>query len=395
MTASLSKLGLGPWLALASGCALITPLDPVSSTAMPTCRGNDCMDAGKRLDDGSPDAIPVTPGSDAGAQPDAAAVKTSCETIEPGAECDPVRRCGCAANEDCGLDRDSKQVRCLPKSTGTHTAGERCTDTSDCMSALECTFDRICAPYCHDDDDCHGSGECVLATEPNSKQRVPGSGACSRWCDPFTGDPCRADTDCYAAGEHDEDPNATCRYQYASTTIARGEHCEFYNECDARLSCAEFGPRVCTSWCNADADCPSVTPHCYFDFHKKLVAAPNQPIGQCVVWPCTDSALPSPKPWAEGQVFSADQYVTCANRCGPSPACFRANCTDGARWGQCYDQTLEACAGAIGAACRAQYVALTCSDFDGRSPLETAFTNCALGQPACVQMADRTCSDKP
>lgn len=274
-------------------------------------------------------------------------------------------------------------------------SGERCTDSSECSIGLSCTAHRICAPYCSVDADCHDSGKCIPAEDFSTKNPIAGSGACSRWCDPFAADTCRAGTACYANGATEDDPYATCRYFYSSMTKARGQACDYYNDCDAPLACAQFGPSVCTSWCKVDSDCPADTPHCYLDFRTPLVIEPGEPIGQCVVWPCEDAKLPPPQPWAEGPVWNVAQYVVCANRCGPSRDCYRINCMDGERWGHCLDQMLESCAGAVGAPCRKQYVALACSDIDGRTSLTNDFRDCALAQPDCLRAAEQACAEQP
>jgi len=306
-----------------------------------------------------------------------------------------MAQCGCDPNEICALDRGRTQVRCSPKSNGTKLDGERCSETSDCVGALECTRDGLCAPYCSVDADCQDLGKCILATDPQSKKTVPGSGACSRWCDPLTGEPCRSGSSCYAAGAGDDDPSATCRWFRDSMTKSRGEPCEYFNECEPGLSCAQFGPSLCTDFCKSDAACMSDAPHCYLDFVKPLVSAPGEPIGQCVPWPCDDANLPSPEPWSEPPVWTLAQLVACRNRCGPSRDCYRSNCANGARWGQCFDQMLMSCAGAIGAACRTEYVALACSDIHGRNSIENLFTYCAEAQPDCLRAAEQACAEQP
>lgn len=398
MAKDLARVAALVVLSWSSSCALLTPVNEISDDApADTCRGERCKDAGR----GTP-PVDMDSGRDAVKPPtgDAAMAMDAMTSGAPpcvppmNADCDPIRRCGCGDGQECGLDLAEERVRCVPKQRGTRGEGEPCVDPDDCASGLQCNEVHVCSRYCASDDDCSGKGKCLEYKLISTLLRVPGSATCSRWCDPLEGAECLDGTACYAAGETDMDPNATCRGFYDAGRKARGEACEWYNECEAGLSCAEFGPHVCTSFCKSDRDCPAQTPHCYTEFRKPFVASPQERVGQCVIWPCDDTTVGEPPAWTEGHVWNSDQHAACFRRCGNSnPDCARQNCLDATRWGQCWDTALAACAGAKGAACRSQYVAFACSEFASRSIPKNAFGTCANAQSDCWAVATRTCAE--
>jgi len=381
---------------LGVSCALFTPIDDIRESAPTRCTGSDCSDAGRHMADASTtrgpgEAQPPAPGmqqsEDAGAS-DAPAEPCS---RAASAECNPLKRCGCDAGLECRLDELALKVRCQSSSQGSKQAGQPCADTQDCTPGLACTRDRVCSPYCESDADCK-NGKCVAYTDRATGKQIAGASACSRWCHPISDDSCQSGTSCYVTAQDDPDPHAACRALRDKGLKVRGEPCQNYNECEAGLSCAEFGPRVCTNFCIFDSDCPNETPHCYTDFRVPQVAAPGVRTGQCVVAQCNDSTIPSPEPWNDGPVWTATQRVTCGNKCGPSRDCFRQSCTGGEIWGRCMDTAVSFCGGAKGAACRTEYVALSCSDAHARDMPEQRFRDCLERQTQCFMQAEQVCA---
>jgi hypothetical protein len=287
-------------------------------------------------------------------------------------------------------------VACLPKSFGLRNEGEPCADASDCTSGLGCTRRRICARYCASDADCHGAGKCVKAKDEGSKGPVPGSGTCTRWCDPLTGANCKPGSGCYGVDAAIEDPNASCANLYSSKLKKRGEPCQSYNECEVPLVCADYGPRVCVASCYSDADCREPTGHCYLDFLVPIAGADQRPLGQCVASSCNASSLPEPPVWSDGPVWNKEETIDCITRCAEtSDECFELNCKNGRRWRYCMDSVLDACAGGTGKACHAEYASMTCSDINARPPLRIIFNTCAESQPNCRRLAERSCAVAP
>lgn len=377
---------------LSVSCALFTPVDAIREGEPGACDASGCAQDSDRADASIPRVADAAQAMERATE-DAGPSEMSEEPCdrEPGAECNPRRRCGCDGGLECRLDEQAARVRCLPPSGGRKQAGEPCADTQQCASGLACTRDHICAQHCNSHADC-ANGRCVPHTDRATGKEVAGAAACSMWCDPISNETCQAGTSCYVTGQDDPDPHAACRALHDMNPKARGEPCQVYNACEAGLSCAEYGPRVCTNFCIFDSDCPNDMPHCYTDFLKPQVAAPGVRAGQCVVWPCDDSTIPSPQAWNEGPVWTATQFVTCGNICGPSRDCFRQRCTGGEVWGRCIDTVLQFCGGAKGAACREAYVALSCSDVRERELSEQRFHDCLERQTACFDQADEVCA---
>jgi hypothetical protein len=385
---------IGIACAFSASCALFTPLDEIKEGAPKSCSGDNCTDAGRYNADAATRVreTPPKPMQSADANDDAGPVDHAQETCAraPGAQCNPVTRCGCGPELECRLDELTLSVRCMSRGQGAKQAGQPCADTQDCASGLACTRDRICARYCESTADCE-NGKCVAYTGATGKE-VAGASLCSRWCDPVSGQDCQTGTSCYATSQDDPDPHAACRALRTMDLKARGEACRVYNECESGLSCAEFGPRVCTSFCIFNSDCPPQMPHCYTDFIVPQVAAPGMRAGQCVLERCDDSTIPAPEAWDQGPVWTAMQLVTCGNKCGPSRDCFRNSCTGGEIWGRCMDTALSFCGGAKGAACRKEYVALSCSDVRGREMPAQAFEDCLERQTECFSQAEKICA---
>lgn len=360
------------WLAH-TGCALVTPLDSIAAS-VPSDAGHTQRPM-SRLDGRAPEP------SD----------EETC-TLAPRADCNPSQPCGCTAPLRCGLDEPTGRVRCLPPSSGTLDEGAACSVTADCAPGLECTGSKICSPYCESDADCNGHGKCLAFLNPRANSEVPGSGACSRWCDPFSGKPCLEQTTCVGTGETTRDPTASCRaFQLGGVTEGRalGESCDNIYQCAQGLGCAEYGLKICTPFCNEDTACPESLPHCHV---TDIISAPGKPIGQCMVWPCDDTTLPAPKPWSQGPVWTAAQLAACKMRCGATPDCHRSTCDDGARWGECIDAVLAECGGVPGGSCRQEYVRSTCCDVLDCVPHEQRFVECLQRQPECVKRAEQVCA---
>jgi len=387
----MDRRALGLWgiiSTLSVSCALFAPIDEIRESAPKMDAPSVRVDAGgtvmpRERVDGKADAAQADGGTP---EPP----EQRC-TSAPGAECSPLRACSCHSGLECRLDELALRVRCQTPGSGRKQSGQPCADTAECASGLACTRDHVCSPYCERDEDCT-NGKCVAHTDRATGKQVAGASACSRWCDPISGETCQTGTSCYVTGQDDPDPHAACRALQDMHSKARGEPCQVYNGCEAGLSCAEFGPRVCTNFCIFDSDCPRQMPHCYTDFLMPQVAAPGKRAGQCVVWPCEDSTVPSPQPWNEGPVWTAEQLVTCGNTCGPSRDCYRQRCTGGEIWGRCMDTALRFCGGAKGAACRREYVDLSCSDVRARQLPEQRFQDCLERQTACFSQAEQVCA---
>jgi len=302
-----------------------------------------------------------------------------------------VKRCGCVhTGQECGLGPDESQIVCLEPDQSKLGVGERCTRSADCVVGHECTVDRVCSPYCTTDADCASLGKCTRFINPATGEVVPGANACTRECDLFSGASCKAGTACYAESGRRGDW-ATCRYLYDDTPSARGEVCDYYNECSPTLVCAEYGPRVCTSFCRNDSDCPAATPHCFTAFLRPMTAAPGETVGHCVAWPCDEASVGAPPAWIGGPVWTEDQALECKTRCGPNRSCWRLNCVDGERWAACVDASVKGCVGSLGGPCRAEYVALTCSDYYDNAGPERAFEDCAERQADCIAEGESAC----
>lgn len=351
------------------GCALVTPLDSV-----------------KPGDAGTVKRPVSEPSGNAGKPAEA----KRCP-ITSGADCNPALGCGCPDGKRCTLDEPSGRVACLSSSAGALKEGSVCGSTSECAAGLECNGSNLCMPYCQSDDDCDGRGKCLAFINVRNNVEVPGAQACSRWCDPLSGEPCAAGSGCVATGAMSRDTRAACRGNKVAGSgegKAIGKKCDSIFECANGLGCAEYGPRVCTPFCYSDNDCPDSAEHCYF---SDLISAPDKPIGQCIVWPCDDSTVPAPKGWTEGPVWTADQFETCKKRCGPSSDCWRTTCDDSERWGGCVDAGLLSCAAAPQGPCRQDYVKATCCSALECEPYEARLLECARAQTTCVMQAERAC----
>jgi len=360
------RMLVSSWLVmLCSGCSLWS-LDSIVAT----CQGSGCQDAGFVDIDAAPQDTCMTP---------------------VGADCNAAAACGCPDGERCALDETLRRVHCVSTTPGTGVEGSACSISDDCATGLTCNRSKLCARYCQEDADCSGQGKCVSWRDPTTRTQVAGSESCSRWCDPLTGTECLPLTGCFASVMTSIDPHAACGAIDLTAQVnagAMGALCKGYDQCAAKLSCAEFGPTVCTPFCRRDSDCPADAPHCYLN--GGLIEAPNTPIGQCVIWPCNEAVLPAPPTWQESPIWIQADYMLCQAACGDlgSEDCVRRHCKRGSEWLDCLGVAMRACAGAPGGPCRSEYAAATCCAVGAcdQRPLE----NCEK-QSTCRSQAEEVC----
>ena len=380
---------------IAVGCAIVDPLDSVTPSSSPACA--DCSDAAADASHATPrvqrepsrPADSSNPFDDDGGTSDES--RTVACFVPAGAECNPLTNCGCLAGTRCGLDESRQSVRCLD-AAGSAQLGQACAETRECASSLACSPFGSCSRYCLMDSDCDRSGLCWPFGTPGG-MKISGAAWCTRRCDPISGEPCLSGTVCTAAQPGDPELHAFCEViRGPNGGRARGEACTTRMECAAGLACSTYGPRVCTRYCRTNSDCPADAPHCHVaDFQ----AAPGDPVGQCVIWPCDDSTLPNPQSWTGPAVWTQEALQDCERICaGIGLTCYRDICPGGETWYDCMWAELARCAGAKGGPCRSEYIAATCCDAsDCRTGGE--FERCAEADTGCKAAAERVCTYAP
>jgi len=373
-------------------CVLVPSIDDVQPSRSETCET--CHDAAVDAPNDAGDAAPQ-PQADSSppVQRDAAmdsGKARGCE-VPVRADCNPVTPCGCKAGAHCALDESVGRVHCVQSAPGAGVAGAPCLVTADCAAGLACSLNNVCSPYCSSDEDCHSQGDCVLARHPMTRAEVPGSGSCTRWCDPISNAGCMTGTSCYATTENGLNTQAYCNAIEldAGQSLPLGASCDSYYACAPTLSCVEYGPRMCTPFCRTDPDCPASAPHCYKGYLRE---APGKPLGWCIVWPCDDTTLSAPLDWQGGPVWTAAELMACQAKCGGfSRNCFMNSCQGGSAWLECLKTTAATCAGARGGPCRNDYVASTCCEVEDCKRLKPAFDTCTEMQADCAMQAQMTC----
>jgi hypothetical protein len=129
---------------------------------------------------------------DAGALPlakDASVHQDAGCVLTDGAQCDPIRQCGCGPERHCQFDFIDHVPHCVP--IGSAAQGGGCREPAECPSGQTC--DRAtCRAFCAQDSDCV-DGTCVPAAGSGSQDPVK---VCWARCDESTscaqGAACRA-----------------------------------------------------------------------------------------------------------------------------------------------------------------------------------------------------------
>lgn len=381
------------------GCNLVAPLEDVRVTR---------RDAGSKQAPRSAERSSTPPSdsqrsdastktaTDAAAMPDAvveeedagpAPIPCKLTTLTP---CNPVQQCGCKPDERCALDDNGTTIRCVAGSIGDKRKGEPCKLTSECAAGLECAYTELCSPYCAKDSECNSDERCIQFFNEESGMLVTGSGACEMICDPVSREPCPDNTRCASSFEDFPIPWASCISTVDHRLYARGESCQAIEaRCESGLGCARFGPEICVSLCRSDADCPDDAPRCHFE---DRLAAPGEPIGECMQQSCDDVSIPAPA-WTQGPVATATELMQCEAMClrpaSDNPYCVRERCVDGLA--DCFAESVAACAALPNGPCRAEYVAASCANWEQRFEKMDDYHECVAKQPACAMQAQTTC----
>jgi hypothetical protein len=228
-----------------SSCGTSCTPCPVPSNATATCDGTSCGVAcpnGYRLNLRGPDA------------------GMSCCEVPPGAVCDHLTDCGCAAAETCTSDsfgiRSCRPV--LPQAVAPYGA---CNEDAECGASHSC-INSACGQHCRSSLDCGWAGaECLDTFFSGEVEPVRDFATCTRNCDPRSPSTPGAGFEACGAGVHCSQvstgsASATC-FGFPGNIPAGGTCLQFDNECEPGLFCNQ-SDFLCTPWCEVGGPlCPS------------------------------------------------------------------------------------------------------------------------------------------
>jgi hypothetical protein len=400
-----------------TACVLVTPLDGITPTLTSAPDAGRPTDARVAMDAAiaTGTSVPIDlhraesdsiTSADAGPEPspDASdemaaepAASRPCRNAAARAGCNAYTQCGCDVGQSCTLAEDEQSITCVSTAQiGQAGEWQHCTSTRDCAAGLACPQTKLCSRYCDRDADCESSQRCVPFEHPLSRRVVAGAHTCQTRCDPVTGDPCPAETKCFATFMNSAVQFAVCTSTVGKALLARGESCEIEGSvCAIKHTCSRFGPEICLPSCRTDADCSGEWPHCHVE---DRLAAPDDRIGDCFVWPCDSSHLPTTAAWSKlAPVATRSAFQQCQAACGSrpatDPACVREHCSEALN--TCLNSAQEACAGTPTGPCRALYVTANCSNAFARIGANGDFKDCMGQHSECMDEAERTCVSDP
>lgn len=172
--------------------------------------------------------------------------------------CDPVANCGCEDDRTCAYTPERTRLfTCVMP--GDTANGDACDNDDACTRGSVCVS-GLCAPTCHNDEDCLDAACVAIAAGENYVENLR---VCSAPCAPLAPSACGEGATCANA------PGSTvftCIRQEASVGVNAA--CEATRDCEPGLGCASDG--VCRSWCalsepsgdagSSSADAPAACP---------------------------------------------------------------------------------------------------------------------------------------
>jgi hypothetical protein len=208
--------------------------------------------------------------------------------------CSPEPPTGCAADEKCAIvdnaEAQTTEIACVPdgnKQQGDACAG-RADGSDDCGEGLFCSalgYVAQCQPYCNVADPSACATSCTeLDVSSQTGESTPsGYGVCLPSCDLLEQD-CADGNACVFV----ESPFPVCA---KFSSLADGEDCEFYNQCEKGAACvlvnADKTSNMCTPLCDATVagSCDATGDTCLaFDQIYSNVTPEMATIGLC--YPC-------------------------------------------------------------------------------------------------------------
>jgi|GEM_PF-1735229 len=251
------KLGsLLTMLVLTVACQAVTKLDAIEVREGSQVAIRDAgVDAKADVAPVSNDAGPAHRG-DAGDAGDATkpASESLCVLAE-GAQCNPVRQCGCEQDEHCQLRTREQRASCV--APGDRPAWSACHDARECPSGQTC--DRgSCRPYCAKDEDCE-DGACFVTAGVDSSH-ADDARVCWKRCELDQQDACADGTQCRNLATPAGGVGTYCVAPFDPCPTAEDGRCD---EASGTGTCAEGSDRK-------DCECRPTLP-----------GAPCDPLSQC------------------------------------------------------------------------------------------------------------------
>jgi hypothetical protein len=204
--------------------------------------------------------------------------ESPCKLVDP--------QCGCAADEQCGLDPSDGSVTCVD--AGDIPWKELCPPGTECEPGHICvtvTGISLCGKFCDDDSQCGGPGGiCIRALNDGNGDPIPGAVLCTESCDPSTSMGCPgAGTSCQL-GREDMGQMRFFTLCLASGAGMQGAACMGNVDCAPSFGCFNDGVSdMCLKYCKvASPSCPAGTQCAAITIGMEQVFIENEQYGACI-----------------------------------------------------------------------------------------------------------------